>query len=354
MTIMSKVMCRPTQPLKNVPSNGQKQNIRQKEKVVLVMGATGTGKSRLSIDLAKSFPAEIINSDKMQVYEGLDIVTNKITKEEQLGVPHHLLGTHNPNLEFTASDFCDMASLAIESITDREKLPIIVGGSNSYIEALVDKFGPRYDWCCLWVDVSTPVLHSYVAQRVDHMLNKGMVNELRPFFNPNGDYSRGIRKAIGVPEFDSYFRREEFSNNETRQRLLQEAVGEVKSNTCKLACKQVGRIHRLRSVKGWKIHRVCATPVFQKRGQESNHAWKNMVAQPCASVVAQFLYNDDHHLQGLVERLRKMRVQSGRGVVDGRGIIGDLIWLSIFGTIARNVRATVTILKISTLFPIRS
>ncbi|KAH1077969.1 hypothetical protein GYH30_053158 [Glycine max] len=291
---MSRVMCRPTQPLKNVPTNtssGQNQIIRPKEKVVLVMGATGSGKTRLSIDLATCFPSEIINSDKMQVYSGLDVVTNKATKEEQRGIPHHLLGTQNPNKEFTASDFCDMASHAIESITNREKVPIIVGGSNSYMEALVDKFGTRYEWCCLWVDVSTPVLHSYVAQRVEQMIGGGMVNELRPFFSPNGDYSKGIRKAIGVPEFHEYFRREAFSSTEMRMRLLQDAVREVKRNTCHLACKQLGRIQWLRSVKGWKIHRVCATPVFQKRGQEANDAWKNVVAQPCASIVSQFLYS---------------------------------------------------------------
>ncbi|XP_020238776.1 adenylate isopentenyltransferase 3, chloroplastic [Cajanus cajan] len=290
---MSRALCRPrcTQPPKNVPSSGQRQIMRPKEKVVLVMGATGCGKTRLSIDLASCFPSEIINSDKIQVYEGLDVVTNKVTKEEQRGIPHHLLGTQNPNTEFTASDFCDMASHAIQSITDRHKLPIIVGGSNSYIEALVDKFGSRYDWCCLWVDVSMPVLHSYVAQRVDEMVDGGMVKELRPFFNPNGDYSRGIRKAIGVAEFDAYFRREACSSNETRVRLLQEAVRDVKRNTCQLACKQLGRIHRLRSVKGWNIHRVSATPVFQKRGHEANETWNSMVAQPCTSVVSQFLYN---------------------------------------------------------------
>ncbi|KAL2320931.1 hypothetical protein Fmac_029900 [Flemingia macrophylla] len=267
--------------------------MRPKEKVVLVMGATGSGKTKLSIDLATNFPSEIINCDKMQVYEGLDVVTNKVAKEEQRGVPHHLLGTHNPNKEFTASDFCDMASHAIESITQRQKLPIIVGGSNSYIEALVDKFASRYYWCFLWVDVSMPVLHSYVDQRVDEMLGLGMVEELRPFFNPNGDYSVGIRKAIGVPEFDAYFRREALSSNETRVRLMQEAVREVKTNTRQLACKQLERIHRLRSVKGWKIHRVCATPVFQKHGHEANEAWKNLVVQPCASIVSQFLYNDN-------------------------------------------------------------
>ncbi|CAL0300577.1 unnamed protein product [Lupinus luteus] len=299
MTI-SMLMCRVTQPLINVPNSGQKLNMRQiqKEKVVVVMGATGTGKSRLSIDLATCFPSEIINSDKMQVYEGLDIVTNKISKEEQRGVAHHLLGTHNTNKEFTATDFCDLSLASIDSITSREKLPIIVGGSNSYLEALIDaddyKFRSRYDFCCLWVDVSIDTLHSYVSERVNQMFDYGMVDEVRPFFNPKGDYSRGVRKAIGVPEFDEYFRREAFLDEETKRRLLEEAINEMKVNTCKLAMKQLGRIHTLRNVKRWKIHRLDATPVFRKHGKEAkNDAWKKLVAEPSAMIVANFLYNSN-------------------------------------------------------------
>ncbi|KAF7804766.1 adenylate isopentenyltransferase 3, chloroplastic [Senna tora] len=296
---ISVAMSRITEPQINSasPSSGRKFNLpRQKEKVVVVMGATGTGKSRLSIDLATLFAAEIINSDKMQVYQGLDIVTNKITKEEQRGVPHHLLATHNPNSEFTATDFCESASLAIQSIRSRDQLPIIVGGSNSYIEALIDdddyKFRSRYDLCCLWVDVSMPVLHTYVGERVDEMLENGMVNEVRAFFNPKGDYSRGIRKAIGVPEFDEYFRKEWLiGDEERRERLVREAVRQVKENTCKLARRQLGKIQRLRNVKRWKIHRIDATPVFRKRGEEADEAWKKMVADPSAMIVAKFLYN---------------------------------------------------------------
>ncbi|KAI4301280.1 hypothetical protein L6164_034573 [Bauhinia variegata] len=304
MTI-SMVMCRPApvrEPLINMPSGsngGQRLNLTnrtcQKEKVVLVMGATGAGKSRLSIDLATYFPAEIINSDKIQVYEGLDIVTNKVTKEDQRGVPHHLLGTQNPDSEFTAADFCDTASLAVETITGLGHLPIIVGGSNSYIEALIDdddyRFRSRYDCCCLWVDVSMPVLHPYVAERVDQMFDKGMLNELRSFYNPNGDYSRGIRKAIGVPEFDQYFQNEAFGDEETRHRLLQQAISEVKENTCKLATKQLRKIHWLRNVKRWKIHRLDATPVFQKKGKDANESWKKLVAEPSARILAEFLCN---------------------------------------------------------------
>lgn len=309
MTI-SMFMCRLRQPLINVPSNGKKLNMRQlqKENVVLVMGATGTGKSRLSIDLANCFPSEIINSDKIQIYKGIDIVTNKIPKEEQRGVPHHLLGTHDPNTEFTASDFRDTSSAAIESITRREKAPIIVGGSNSYLEALVDdddyRFRSRYNFCCLYVDVQMPDLCSYIEQRVDQMVNNGMVNELRPFFSPNGDYTKGVRKAIGVPEFDEYFRREAFLDEEEREKLLERAISEVKLNTCKLARKQLGKIHRLRNVKRWEIHRLDATPVFRKRGREADEAWRKLVAEPSAMIVARFLSGSDSTADAAVSRLR--------------------------------------------------
>ncbi|KAG5627998.1 hypothetical protein H5410_013216 [Solanum commersonii] len=77
-----------------------------KKKVVFIMGATGTGKSRLSVDLATHFRGEIINSDKMQVYKGLEIVTNKITHADKQGVRHYLLGEIEPDSNFTAEDFC--------------------------------------------------------------------------------------------------------------------------------------------------------------------------------------------------------------------------------------------------------
>ncbi|XP_034690056.1 adenylate isopentenyltransferase 3, chloroplastic [Vitis riparia] len=292
-------MRKQTQPLLSIPPGDLTMDVSghrwPKGKVVVVMGATGTGKSRLSIDLATRFPAEIVNSDKMQVYEGLDIVTNKITEEEQRGVPHHLLRIAHPNVDFTASDFRDMASLSIESILGRGRLPIVVGGSNSYIEALVgdeySKFRSRYECCFLWVDVSRPVLHSFVSKRVDKMVEKGMVEEVQQLFHPNADYTRGIRRAIGVPELDLYFRTEGFLDEEARARVLQEAVHEIKANTCKLACRQLEKIHRLKNVRKWKIHRLGATEVLRKCDREADEAWEKLVARPSTMMVAQFLYS---------------------------------------------------------------
>ncbi|KAI3805979.1 hypothetical protein L1987_21867 [Smallanthus sonchifolius] len=299
---MTMMMCQQPQPsLLQIPTAGGNLPLLrcrpQKEKVVVVMGATGTGKSRLSIDLAAIYPAEIINSDKIQVYEGLDITTNKITDEECAGVPHHLLGIVDPEADFTAGNFAATASLTMKSIVGRGKLPIIAGGSNSFIEALIDdqnyEFRSRYDVCFLWVDVAMHVLHSFVSDRVDRMVDAGIVEEVRKMYNPNADYSKGIRRAIGVPEFDSYFRAEYSSSGDVkyRDKLLKEAINETKMNTRILASKQLDKIRQLRNVKGWKIHRLDATAAFQKRGREADESWAEMVARPGEMIVNQFLFN---------------------------------------------------------------
>lgn len=281
-------------PLLHIPNAGSEllRHGPPKEKVVVVMGATGAGKSRLSIDLATRFSAEIINSDKMQVYQGLDIATNKITEEERCGVPHHLLGVVDPESDFSAANFRAMASISLRSILSRRQLPIIVGGSNSFVEALVDvNFRSRYECCFLWVDVVMPVLHSFVSDRVDKMVDRGMVEEVRDLFHPNADYSRGIRRAIGVPEFDEFFRGEPFHDAETRARVLAEAIDSIKMNTSTLACRQLEKIHRLRNIKGWRMHRLDATDVFRKRGGEAEAAWENMVAASGEAIVSRFLYD---------------------------------------------------------------
>ncbi|OVA05521.1 tRNA isopentenyltransferase [Macleaya cordata] len=269
----------------------------RKEKVVIIMGQTGTGKSRLSIDLATRFSAEVINCDKMQVYEGLDIVTNKVTEEEQCGIPHHLLGVINPNEDFTASDFRRVAMLKIESILARKRLPIIVGGSNSFIEALVDdeelEFRSNYHCCFIWVDVSLPLLHSFVSKRVDQMVKIGLVEEVREMFEPNADYTKGIRRAIGVPEMDHYLRVEATVDEETRVKLLDVAINQIKVNTCNLACRQLQKIYRLRTLPGWNIHRIDATDVFLANGRDMGDAWEKLVAGPSTMIVAEFLYDDD-------------------------------------------------------------
>ncbi|KAK1294677.1 hypothetical protein QJS10_CPA16g01374 [Acorus calamus] len=273
---------------------------RRREKVIIVMGATGTGKSRLSIDLALRFNGEVINSDKIQVYKGLDIVTNKITPSDARGVPHHLLSDIDPRADFTALDFCARATDALDSIAVRGALPIVAGGSNAYIEALVDGpgFRSRYECCFLWVDVHAPVLHEFVRERVDQMVEQGMVEEVRAAFDAgDADYSRGIRRAIGVPEMDRYLRAcsraDADAGDASARALLEEAIEEVKANTCGLIHRQLRKIKRLRGLPGWGVSRIDATDAFQQRGLPGfGAAWEELVAAPAFEVVRRFLELD--------------------------------------------------------------
>ncbi|KAK0638188.1 tRNA dimethylallyltransferase [Lasiodiplodia hormozganensis] len=108
--------------------------------VIAVIGATGTGKSQLAVELACRFNGEIINSDAMQLYEGLPVITNKITQEEMKAVPHHLLGTitHSEDT-WTVTEFVKRALTVVDDIHSRGKLPIIVGGTHYYIQSLLFK-----------------------------------------------------------------------------------------------------------------------------------------------------------------------------------------------------------------------
>lgn len=105
--------------------------------IIVVMGATGTGKSKLSIELAQKFNGEIINADSLQVYKGLDIVTNKVTREELDMVPHHLIDFLDPLTPMTVVDYRNRALEVIDRLFDQNKIPVIVGGTQYYIESLL-------------------------------------------------------------------------------------------------------------------------------------------------------------------------------------------------------------------------
>lgn len=100
------------------------------------MGPTASGKSTLGVRLAKKFGGEIISADSRQVYTGLDIGTGKITRREMRGIPHHLLDMASPKRTSTADDFLNKGRRAMRGITERGRLPILVGGTGFYIDVL--------------------------------------------------------------------------------------------------------------------------------------------------------------------------------------------------------------------------
>ena len=108
-------------------------------KLIIISGATATGKSAVSIALAQAIDAEVINADSMQVYRGMDIGTAKITLDERHGVPHHMLDVLDVNQDSTVAWYQSAAREAIDEIHSRGKSVVMVGGTGLYIKAVIDE-----------------------------------------------------------------------------------------------------------------------------------------------------------------------------------------------------------------------
>lgn len=108
-----------------------------KTKILAVVGPTASGKTALSIALAKALGGEILCCDSMQIYDGMDIGTAKPTPEEQDGVPHHLFGFADPAREFNCADYATIAKNKAREIAARGKLPIFCGGTGLYLDAVL-------------------------------------------------------------------------------------------------------------------------------------------------------------------------------------------------------------------------
>ena len=109
-----------------------------KIKIAVILGPTASGKTALGIEMAKRFGGEVVSADSMQIYEGMDNSTAKPTPEEMNGIPHHLIGFLPRDRAFSVAEYVDLAGKAIRDISDRGKLPIIVGGTGLYIDSLVE------------------------------------------------------------------------------------------------------------------------------------------------------------------------------------------------------------------------
>lgn len=106
--------------------------------VLAVVGPTASGKTALSIHLAKQLDGEIISADSMQIYKGMDIASAKPTQAEMQGIPHHMMSVVSPNRPYSVADFVEAAGDCIRDVFSRGKLPILVGGTGLYIDNLLE------------------------------------------------------------------------------------------------------------------------------------------------------------------------------------------------------------------------
>ena len=106
-------------------------------KILVIVGPTSSGKTSLSIKLAKRFNGEVVSADSRQVYKGMDFGTGKVTKKEMQSIKHYLLDVVSPKTQFSAAKFVKLADKAIKEIIKKGKLPIICGGTGFWVEALL-------------------------------------------------------------------------------------------------------------------------------------------------------------------------------------------------------------------------
>jgi len=111
---------------------------KYKNKLIVILGPTASGKSDLAVEIAKKFDGEVISADSRQVYKGMDIGTGKITKKEMQGIKHYLLDVVSPKTRFTIAQYQKKANKAIKDIIEKGKLPILCGGTGFYIQSIVD------------------------------------------------------------------------------------------------------------------------------------------------------------------------------------------------------------------------
>ncbi|NLZ46515.1 MAG: tRNA (adenosine(37)-N6)-dimethylallyltransferase MiaA [Clostridiales bacterium] len=110
----------------------------RKQPLIVIVGPTASGKTTISIKLAKELNGEIISADSMQIYKGMSISTAKPTVDEMQGVEHHLIDFLEPNESFSVADYVKKAKETIKGIASRGKIPILVGGTGLYISSLID------------------------------------------------------------------------------------------------------------------------------------------------------------------------------------------------------------------------
>lgn len=108
-----------------------------KENLIVIVGPTAVGKTKLSIDIANQFSSEIISGDSMQIYQGMDIGTGKVTREEMNSIPHYMINSQLPDAEYSVAAFQADVDDYIKQISSKDKLPILVGGSGLYIDAVL-------------------------------------------------------------------------------------------------------------------------------------------------------------------------------------------------------------------------
>lgn len=177
-------------------------------KIIVIVGPTGVGKTKLSIELAKKLNGEIINADSTQVYKTMDIATAKVKEEEKEGIPHHLFDIKNIDEDYNVYDYQIDCRKCIDDIISRGKTPILVGGTGLYIKATL------YDYK-FEEEISNKDYSNYSNEQLYNMLKN---------IDPNTDIHPNNRKRIERSLNYFYNNNKPLSEKEKTDKLLYDTI----------------------------------------------------------------------------------------------------------------------------------
>lgn len=170
--------------------------------VIAIVGPTASGKSSLGIEVALELGGEIINSDSVQVYQGIEIATAKVPFQERLGVPHHLIDFVPPHINYTAGEWAREAVVRIEEIESRGRIPVLVGGTGLYLRSLRTPFfsSPQTDiQLRRRINVMRETRGPEYLHRVLQRLDRESAAELNPRDWPRVQRAIEVRLQTGAP-----------------------------------------------------------------------------------------------------------------------------------------------------------
>ena len=177
--------------------------------VIVIVGPTGVGKTKLSIELAHKYNGEVINADSTQVYKGLDIATAKVTDDEKEGVVHHLIDIKNVSEDYTVYDFQKDCRNCISDILSRGKTPIIVGGTGLYVKAALYDYNfededEHFDYSEYSSDYLYDRLLSIDPNTEIHKNNRKRIERALSYYDSTGKVLSSKEKSSKIL-FDSVF-----------------------------------------------------------------------------------------------------------------------------------------------------